>query len=536
MPLSQWLHSLAGFATLISCSMPSPAVSFRWALPLLALALAACGGGESGVYPAPAGDYATKTAYQPRQSADSYEAPPAGFAKVYAGLVARHGTRGLSSMKYDDAVLNLWTRAQADGALTALGRQLGPDVEKIMRANFVLGWGVPGIGTPGYGNLTQVGIAEHRQLAARLAQRDAELFAGQTFEGRPRQVEVLHSGQDRAVDSSQFFAASLAASAPAVAGAIAPAAVDRFQLYPHKLSATTDAVADAASVRAAVLAASLDYQRYAAAKDAAGFGAEAAAKVAAARAAPEVRSRARAVLERLFTPAFIDKLDAGTYAFSNNGTRTFASADGRFTSTLTGDGKTRIQSAVDAAALLYELYIIAPGLRQETGGVSLDAYLPAEYAPTFAYLQDIDDFYGKGPAASEYGGVTTRFTQALLQDFFDEVGRIAQGRMDRVARLRFTHAEVMIPFIARLGLRNASTPVPRAQTYAYASNPWRGEDVSPMATNVQWDVVRDGRGTVLVKMLFNEQEVDFPGTCEAARHAGGSHYYRFDGLRRCYGL
>lgn len=536
MPLSQWLHSLAGFATLISCSMPSPAVSFRWALPLLALALAACGGGESGVSPAPAGDYATKTAYQPRQSADSYEAPPAGFAKVYAGLVARHGTRGLSSMKYDDAVLNLWTRAQADGALTALGRQLGPDVEKIMQANFVLGWGVPGIGTPGYGNLTQVGIAEHRQLAARLAQRDAELFAGQTFEGRPRQVEVLHSGQDRAVDSSQFFAASLAASAPAVAGAIAPAAVDRFQLYPHKLSATIDAVADAASVRAAVLAASLDYQRYAAAKDAAGFGAEAAAKVAAARAAPEVRSRARAVLERLFTPAFIDKLDAGTYAFSNNGTRTFASADGRFTSTLTGDGKTRIQSAVDAAALLYELYIIAPGLRQETGGVSLDAYLPAEYAPTFAYLQDIDDFYGKGPAASEYGGVTTRFTQALLQDFFDEVGRIAQGRMDRVARLRFTHAEVMIPFIARLGLRNASTPVPRAQTYAYASNPWRGEDVSPMATNVQWDVVRDGRGTVLVKMLFNEQEVDFPGTCEAARHAGGSHYYRFDGLRRCYGL
>lgn len=516
----------------------SPLVtSLRRACLATTLALAACGGGGDGT-PAAAssGFYATKTGYQPRQLRASYEAPPPGFRTVYAELVARHGSRGLSSLKYDDAVLNMWARAKADGALTALGQQLGPDVQTIMQANFVLGWGVAGVSTPGYGNLTQLGIAEHRQLAARLVQRDPDLFSGQRFQGRARAIEVLHSGQDRAVDSSQFFAASLAASAPAAAAAIAPAVVDRYQLYPHKLSTSTDAVTDGNAVRAAVLAASQDYQRYAAAKDAAGFGAEAAAKVAAARNAPEVRAHARAVLERLFTGAFIDKLDAGTDSFSNNGKRTFSSADGRFTSTLTGDGKTRIQSAVGAAALLYELYIIAPGMKAETGGLDFSPYMPVEHAPTFAYLQDIDDFYGKGPAATEYGGVTTRFTQALLDDFFDEVGRVAQGDMGHAARLRFTHAEVMIPFIARLGLRNAATPVPRASTYTYAGNPWRGEDVSPMATNVQWDVARDAWGVTLVKMLFNEQEVDFPAACEAARYAPGSHYYDYAGLRRCYGL
>jgi hypothetical protein len=512
------------------------AAALRRAVPLVALVLAACGGGGGGDAAAPSGAYATKTAYQPRQALASYEVPPTGFIKVYAELVARHGSRGLSSLKYDDAVLNLWNRAQADGALTPLGQRLGPDVEKVMRVNFLLGWGVAGIGTPGYGNLTQVGMTEHRQLAERLAQRNPELFSGQTFQGVPRRVEVLHSGQDRAVDSSQFFAASLAGAAPAVAGAIAPAVVNRYQLYPHKLSASGDAVADATSVNAAVLAASLDYQSYASAKDAVGFGAEAAAKVAAARAAPQVRSHARAVLERLFTSTFIDKLDAGAYSFSNNGTHTYSSADGRFTNTLTGDGKTKIQGIVDAAALIYELYIIAPGMAQETGSLDFGAYMPAEYAPTFAYLQDIDDFYGKGPSATEYGGVTTRFTQALLKDFFDEVGLIAQGRLERVARLRFTHAEVMIPFVARMGLRNASTPMPRAQTYTYGNNPWRGEDVSPMATNVQWDVVRDSRGTVLVKMLFNEQEVDFPAACDAARYATGSRYYEYTGLKRCYGL
>lgn len=518
-----------------------PASSFRLTLSLAAtaLCLAACGGGGGDGDPAPAvaaGDYATKTAYQPRQPLGSYEPPPAGFAKVYTELVARHGSRGLSAMKYDDAVLNLWTRAQADGALTPLGRQMGADVERIMRANFLLGWGVAGIGTPGYGNLTQVGIAEHRGLAARLAQRDPELFAGDTFQGRPRQVQVMHSGQDRAVDSAQFFAASLAENAPAMAAAaLPPAVVDRYQLYFHKLSAATDAVADGNATHTAVLAASQAYQRYAAATDAAGFGAEAAAKVAAARATPEARAAARAVLERLFTPAFVDKVEAGTYTFSNNSTRTYTSADGRFTNTLKGDGKTRIQGTVDAAALIYELYIIAPALRAEAG-VDFDAYMPLAQAHVFAYLQDIDDFYGKGPAATEYAGVTTAIADGLLQDFFGEAERIAQGQLDRVARLRFSHAEVLIPFIARLGLAAGSTPVPRAQTFTYANNPWRGATVSPMATNVQWDVVRNGAGTVLVKMLFDEQEADFPAACDGARYAGSAHYYELRGLEACYRL
>ena len=85
----------------------SPLVtSLRRACLATTLALAACGGGGDGT-PAAAssGFYATKTGYQPRQLLASYEAPPTGFRTVYAELVARHGSRGLSSLKYDDAVL-----------------------------------------------------------------------------------------------------------------------------------------------------------------------------------------------------------------------------------------------------------------------------------------------------------------------------------------------------------------------------------------------------------------------------------------------
>ena len=475
------------------------------------------------------GYYATKTNYQPQQAAGTYSAAPGGFSPIYTQLVARHGTRGLSSMKYDDAVLNMWTKAKADGALTTLGEKLGADVEKIMKANFLMGYGVSGISTPGYGNLTQVGVNEHKQLAARLLTRLPDLFNNLGT----RQVQIMNSGQDRAVDSSQFFAGSLISNKPAISALVTTPVVDRFQLYFHKLKTSTDPVSDTSSVNYATLMASIDYQAFAAATDSTGYGTEVAAKIAAVRASTPIKTAARAVLERLFTTDFLDKIDAGTYSFSNNSTRSYTSGDGLFTNTLTGDGKTKIKSSVDAAVLIYELYIIAPGLVNETG-VDFSVYMPQEQAPQFAYLQDIDDFYNKGPSATEYGTLTYKMAGSLLKDFFSEVDNIAAGTTDRAARLRFTHAEVMIPFATIMDLPTASTSLPKAQTYSYDNSDWRGETVSPMATNVQWDVFRNASGTLLVRMLFNEKETDFKATCDSARYATGSHYYDFAKLKACY--
>lgn len=514
---------------------------FIFALSVCALTLSACGGGggsandgdsgtaNAGTSPTRSGYYATKTNYLPQQDAKSYEAAPAGFAPVYTELVARHGTRGLSSMKYDDAVLNMWTQAKADGALTVLGQKLGADVEKIMKANFLMGYGVTGISTPGYGNLTQVGVTEHKQLAKRLLARLPALFNGLTA----RQIEILNSGQDRAVDSSQFFAGSLGSTLPAISALISSPTTNRFQLYFHKLKTSTDPVTDTGSVNYATLSASLDYQAFAAATDAAGYGTEVANKIAAAKALPELKLAARAVLSRLFTSEFIDKIDAGTYSFANTSTRSYTSADGLFTNTLTGDGKTKIKSAVEAASLIYELYIIAPGMSNEAA-VDFNQYMPLEQAKTFAFLQDIDDFYSKGPSATEFGSLTYKMAGSLQADFFNEVDNIVSGTTTRAARLRFTHAEIMIPFATSLGIPGAATPLPKAQTYSYDNNTWRGETHTPMAANIQWDIYKNAAGTVLVKMLFNEKEVDFKPACESARYATGSHFYTYSKLKTCY--
>jgi len=77
--------------------------------------------------------------------------------------------------------------------------------------------------------------------------------------------------------------------------------------------------------------------------------------------------------------------------------------------------------------------------------------------------------------------------------------------------------------------------VPNAGLYSYETNTWRGDYVSPMASNMQWDVYSNGQGALLVKMLFNEKETDFKAGCDTAKYATTRHYYDYTKLKACYG-
>lgn len=516
-----------------------PAISTKRCLVVQAAALLCSSLGMTlALAAADAPNYQTKTPYQPQQDMASYEAAPAGYVPVTTQMLARHGSRGLTGFKSDLVLYNMWLQAQKEQALTPLGSKLGPDILALMRANFVLGYGVPGISKPGYGNETQQGIDEHAGLARRMVARLPALFSA---ESGPRQVVVVTSGRDRAVDSGYFLVQSLLAQRPQLRHGVVypasraplaetdhasrPAGTDRFLLYFHKLDQQRDQVTDPADPLYRTYQASLAYQAYA-------NSAALRDKDAALMRQQQLASASRAALERLFSSAFLDKLDRGQVKFANLGTRTFTSADGKFSSTLKGDGGDQIRSSVDAAMVLYDLYCTAADMQAELQADFTGYVLPPQ-ANIFAYVNDAQSFYKKGPGIKEHDGVTYRMARTLKDDFLREVDAVVAGDLSHLAKLRFAHAETIIPFAALMRVRGMSESLPRAQFYTYENSAWRGALVAPMAANMQWDVFRNDAGQVLVRMLYNEREADFVPACDAARIAPHSYFYAYALLKQC---
>ncbi|MDF2274106.1 histidine acid phosphatase, partial [Aeromonas caviae] len=105
--------------------------------------LSGCNSGNDSSSPA-VGDYqySTKAVYAARQAMNSYEVAPEGFSPVFTELVARHGSRSLSSPKYDVLTKLVWEEAARQGALTELGQRLGAKVDAVTAANQTLGYGL----------------------------------------------------------------------------------------------------------------------------------------------------------------------------------------------------------------------------------------------------------------------------------------------------------------------------------------------------------------------------------------------------------
>lgn len=485
--------------------------------------------------------YQTKTPYQPQQDLNKYQATPPGFQPVFTELVARHGSRGLSSIKYDLALYNLWKQAKAENALTPLGEKLGADLESMMKANILLGYGVEGIRQFGYGNESMTGIQEHRGIADRLLKRLPDLFKAASTQ--PASILVQSSGVDRAVDSAKFFTAELIQQQPQLKTHITPISytnlassnvlsiedggVDRFKLYFHSLNKEQDLAQPLSAQQQAIYDASQAYQHFE--ED----DTDLANKLDELAKNSRAEQVAKSVLNPLFKAEFIQKLGSTGYVFSNTGSYSVTSPKGEII-TEKGKGKNSIASAVDAAAYVYELYSISGGMKTELKGVDFDRYMPVDAAKFYAEYNDANDFYSKGPSFTESNNVTSAMAQGLKQDLFKQVDAVVDQQQTHRAVLRFAHAEIIIPLATSLELFDMMQPLPLRQTYNYNSSVWRGEVVSPMAANLQWDIYQDKLGTTLVKMFYNEKETLFKPSCNYARYSTNSLYYDYLKLKQCY--
>ena len=487
--------------------------------------------------------FQTKQPYQPQQDISTYHAIPTGFTPVFTELVARHGSRGLSSIKYDLALYNLWLKAKEENALTPLGEKLGADLEAMMKANILLGYGVEGIRQYGYGNESAIGIQEHQGIAKRLLQRLPDLFTHEVQNGKS--IQVLSSGVDRAVDSAKFFTHALLQQQPALTPHILPSSytrldgtltpsitdggVNRFLLYFHSLNAESDLPFITTELQQQVYDASLSYQDYEENNP------DLIQKINQLSADPKINQVALDVLTPLFSAEFIQKIGQSNYIFSNSGSYSVTAPNGE-TVTEKGKGKNNIRNTVDAAAYLYELYSITGGLKEELGQTDFSQYMPKSSAAFYAEYADANDFYSKGPSFDAGKAYTTNMAQGLKQDLFKQIDAVIHHTQKDVAVLRFSHAEIMIPLATSLELNDVMQSLPLNTTYSYKNSAWRGEVISPMAANLQWDVYQNQQGLTLVKMLYNEKETYFKADCNYARYQSNSYYYDYLKLKQCYNI
>ena len=526
--------------------------------------------------------YSSKQPYiVPQQALDmSYSAAPEGYAITYTEMLARHGSRGLSSYKYD-ALLKLMgeTAAEENGFVSEEARNtFMSNVQAIIDANV----------ENGYGMLTGQGATQHQGIGTRAYQRNKALFDQAAADGET--IEYESSGEQRATESGENFKLGfdtasgykladsyVKPTAPAGEGDAAPFQKSPNTLYFHKTDNPDGSEKDG---YAAVIA-----PRYEAFVDNDKLIANAEDYI---EDGPQAEKVSYDLMSQIFTDDFLKNIgkDEGRYSWYNTTTgEKDSDEDGKaddgsgtdirncaiegdpdelmaeYGEDICGETGKHISSVVDAAMDLYNLYIIAADMQEENTGdhtFDFDQYfadVPAEEGDVFAWILDMEDFYEKGPS---YAGQdeTYRIAQPLLDDFFASIDeRVAGG--DTAATFRFAHAETIMPFAALIGAPGSTQQAPAVvepqsvdDVYNY-NNEWRGETVTPMAANIQWDVAtRDGIDpetgkayTPLVRMLYNEEEVAFGGTNTLTRGlssctpvAEGSTWYKESELKSCLGL
>lgn len=443
--------------------------------------------------------YSTKQHYEPQGSV--YAEAPAGFHQIYTSTVNRHGSRGLSSFKYDDLAQQMLEYAKEHDQLTELGEKLISQVEAMISVNKELAGGTGQ--EAGYGNLTVVGREELEGIGQRNAQRNSALM--DRIENDDLKVKYISSGEDRANDSGWNFGNAWLSENPKLSDNL----VDGMEDGHVTIEARTDLMYAHKDKNAP------SYEKYSQWKDSETLD----SKVKEAYAKPASQTAARNLLNKIFADDFITALEDGSISFVGR----------------EKDDKT-VEGIVDAALQFYNLYIIAPALAHEektpAEGWIFDQYMDDASGPTFAYLLDIEDYYQKGPAIE---GQTVAYDnyEPLLKEMIQGVKDRAEGG-DVAAEYRFGHAETIIPLAALLKLPGSEKGIPADELYSWENSDWRGDKVAPMGANIQWDAFQNEHGETLVRMLYNEKEIAFHDGCEPI--AEGSTFYTIDELSECLPL
>ena len=111
----------------------------------------------------------------------------------------------------------------------------------------------------------------------------------------------------------------------------------------------------------------------------------------------------------------------------------------------------------------------------------------------------------------------------LLSIILEEASAAVKKGSMRAADLRFGHDTGILPLLGLIGVEGMTERRPSDKSWEF----WTTYDRIPMATNLQMIFYRNKKDEVLVKMLYNEQEVTIPALVPAS-----GPYYEWNELYR----
>jgi len=371
---------------------------------------------------------------------------PEGYEANFIYWVNRHGSRNLSSFKYDKAWLELLVFAESEGQLTKKGKVLLKEIQKIVEHE-----------KGRYGLLTGLGKNELYKIGKRTGNLYKNLFGS----NKPLLAEATY--KERTWESRDNFLKGLKKSG-----------------YKGEITSTRSEKNTDPYLRPFDIAAK--YKKY---KKAGKWHQkiDAFAKINNAEVA------ARRIVSPFFKPEFSDKLDKGGLEFKSE------------------KDEVVINNLVSAAYSLWEIYTILPALKEDgLSGIDMKKYFTKADLRFFEDYQNAKAYYTKGPGDAGKDSIALSIMAPLAKNMINEVDTHLKGESAYLGIFDFCHAETVVPLV---GFFEIGKSADSAEDISEAVKYWDAGYYGPMAANLEWIIYTAEGKEPLVKMLLNEREIPF---------------------------
>ncbi|WP_025026081.1 histidine-type phosphatase [Caldalkalibacillus mannanilyticus] len=341
----------------------------------------------------------TKAPYPYQET--TYTEPPAGYEPIFINHVGRHGSRHLSSAKYDKTLMELLTIAENEGDITDVGRELKNEVARLMEVE-----------RENYGQLTISGKQELKDMGIRAGHHYRGIF------GEEKQIKAFATFKDRAPDSRDEFLNGLRESLAGMDLDIESSSYEENRdpyLRPFDISP--------------------NYKEYKDNGEWIGIYKEYLSR-------EQSTIYAREVLLQLFSEAFYNRLAAGEFKLKDE------------------KGKVNLKNPTDAAFNLYQLYIISSNLKGE-GPFEFRKYFTDAQLQWYEGIDSIEDFYEKGPSLPSTD-LPQNISAPLVKELIVSTEESLR-KQDVAGIFRFAHAETIIPLSSFLDIQGANVSTAQAE-------------------------------------------------------------------------